>query len=211
MAKYIPTSKHKGILPAILGYRQAEENPALKMFQQLWGKELQGHPRFYSLLVELAALHSSKNQDYGGTKQHPFAVYKRSAKLGIEPWLAALCRLSEKWARLETFAQKRAYLVEDETFKDTLLDMAVISLIVLILYEEENNANEKASPTQARTGNKPENRGCTDKMSNTLNDAFQTGYKEKDTGQADKAVSEVPKPERPRDDGSSPRLGQSAS
>ena len=177
------------------------ENPAIQMFQQLWGKELQGHPRFYDLLVELAALHSSKNQDYGGTKQHPFQVYKESKEIGLEPWLAALSRLSEKWARLKTFALKKEYLVEDETFKDTLLDMSVISLIVLILYEEETNANKEASPTQASTSNAPKVGGCGPKrLSEELNAAFQVGYKEKDTGPTDTPVSEVPGPEYARND-----------
>lgn len=182
------------------------------MFQQLWGQELQGHPRFFELLTDIGKLHSSKNQDYGGTKQHPFQVYKESSEIGIEPWRAALSRLSEKWARLKSFAKNETYKVEDETFTDTLKDMAVISLIVLILYEEEKHAEQKNVPPPVRKRNEPGDRsGIAEELSDELNTAFQTGYKEKDTGPTDSGVSKVPKPEHTGDDGSSSRMGESPS
>lgn len=213
--EFQPISQTKGPLPAIVGYTKKGDsmrNPALHMFQQLWGQELQGHPRFYELLLKAAQLHSSKNQDYGGTEQHPFEVYKRSVDIGIEPWRAALSRLSEKWARLATFARKEIYLVEEETFEDTLLDMSVIALIVLILYEEETHANEKASTPTLKTSNEPEDRGRpSGEVSKKLNTAFQSGYKEENTGQENTSVPEVSQPECSRDDGSSPRVGESTS
>lgn len=187
------------------------KNPALHMFQQMWGQEFCGHPRFYELLLELAKLHTNKNQDYGGTEQHPFQVYKESAEIGMEPWRAALSRLSEKWARLKTFAKKEIYKVDDETFVDTLKDMAVISLIVLILYEEQEYANKKAVFAKARTGNEPGNRSCTDERSNKLNAAFQAGYQEENPRPSHQVVSKVPKHEPSGHDGSSTGLGQPSS
>lgn len=157
---YDPISEHSGILPAILAYRKKEtmSSPALQMFQQLWGSELHGHPRFYELLAEIGKLHSTKSHDYDGDGP-PFVNYRRSRKIGIEPWRAVLSRMGDKWSRLESFAQKGQYQVTDESFEDTLKDMAVMSLIVLILYEEEKRAKQETVPTQAAEVHEPGDRG----------------------------------------------------
>ena len=183
------------------------KNPALHMFQQVWDRELYGHPRFFELLLQMAETHSAKDHDYtaGGV---PYSNIRESAKeVGIPAWKAALIRLGDKRSRLRTFVQCVESQVKTESMGDTLLDLAVYSLITLILYEEEKHAEQKTVSPEAQTGNEPRNRSYKDEMSDRFNAAFQTGYQEKDTGPADKTVPEVPKPECPRNDGSSSGLG----
>ncbi len=89
----------------------------------------------------------------------------------------------------------------NEDVTDTLLDMAVLSLITLILYEEENNVNKEIMPTPVKAGDGPQDRGCKpDQLSAGFNTAFQQGYQKESTGQTDTKVSEVPGPESARDD-----------
>lgn len=186
-------------------------NAAVKMFQELWGQEMYGHPRFFELLVKIAKLHSSKDHDYTAGKV-PYSNVRESTEVGVVPWRGVLVRMTDKWSRIRTFAQNVEYQVLDEKFVDTLLDLAVYSLIALILYEEESHANKEAVPAQ--TGNLFESGDrshSTDKLSEELNSAFQTGYKEKDTGPSDKAVQEVHGSELARDDGSSIGIRKSPS
>lgn len=102
------------------------------------------HPasaRFYELCDAVKAMHRSKSSDYGcpsGTD--PLANIRNGAKfVGIEPWRAAMVRLSDKVARLATYnaTGKLTY----EGVEDTLLDLASYALLTLVLYEEEHRAD----------------------------------------------------------------------
>jgi hypothetical protein len=93
----------------------------------------QGHPRFYRLLEELAALHARKNADYAG--DDPLSNFREAQRLGVEPWRAALVRMSDKWARLCTLARQGTEQTRNEPFTDSLRDLACYSLLCLILYE----------------------------------------------------------------------------
>lgn len=99
-----------------------------------------GDPRFYALLDELAELHSKKNHDYAG--EDPLSNFKISEKFGIPAWKGALVRLSDKVSRVWEFAKKEKFEVSDETFKDTLMDLAVYALITIILYEDTALTNK---------------------------------------------------------------------
>jgi hypothetical protein len=94
-----------------------------------------GHPTFYKLLDEMAELHSRKNHDYAGTKD-PLRNLKSAERLGIDPFLAVLVRLQDKWSRLESLAQTDP-LVKGESIEDTLMDNAVYSLLAIILLREK--------------------------------------------------------------------------
>jgi hypothetical protein len=94
-----------------------------------------GHPMFYKLLDRMADLHSRKNHDYAG--QDPLSNLKSSLRLGLSPFLGVLVRLQDKWSRLEQFARSGQLMVKDETVEDTLMDIAVYSLLGIILRREE--------------------------------------------------------------------------
>jgi hypothetical protein len=101
-----------------------------------------GDPKFFSLLSELAELHSIKAQAYGlhnaddlGFIDDPLANARyASPDFGVEPWVYALIRANEKMRRLQ------AYVLTDdqaeENVRDSFLDLASQALIGLIMWEE---------------------------------------------------------------------------
>ena len=100
-------------------------------------KKYYGHPKFYKLIEELKEIHSSKNHDYAG--QDPLSNLKMSEAFGIPAWKGTLIRMSDKFARIVQLANKEENLVKDESIIDTLKDLAVYSLLCIILYEENKN------------------------------------------------------------------------
>jgi hypothetical protein len=55
----------------------------------------------------------------------------------VPAWVGGLVRLHDKVTRLKTFAKKRR--LANESAKDSMLDIAVYSLIGYLLYEEEED------------------------------------------------------------------------
>lgn len=94
------------------------------------------HPRFAEILEKMKQIHYAKDHDYSGSK--PFANFRECEKFDVTPWKGVMVRMSDKWSRLCSLATKDAQ-VEDESFEDTLLDLANYSIICLILREEEND------------------------------------------------------------------------
>ena len=102
-------------------------------------KELGGHPRFYDLILRICELHARKNHDYAG-KEHPLSNLKRSEEFGVEAWKGTLVRMSDKWDRITHLALDNNPMVKGESILDTLMDMAVYSLLAVILFEELNDS-----------------------------------------------------------------------
>ena len=96
-----------------------------------------GHPKFYQLLEEMADLHSRKNANYTVGQDH-FSNIRESERFDIPAWKGTLVRMGDKWNRLLSLAKGNPDMV-GETMKDTLMDMAVYSLICIILLEEKDN------------------------------------------------------------------------
>lgn len=101
------------------------------------------HPRFFELLEKMKEIHLKKDHDYAG--EIPFRNLKKSKEFGVEPWIGAMVRMSDKWSRLEELATKDPAITE-ESFEDTLIDLANYSLICYILREEA--LKEKKNVTQ---------------------------------------------------------------
>ena len=97
-----------------------------------------GHPDFYKLLDEIREIHSNKNHDYSG-EGDPVRNFKLSENMNVPAWKGCLIRISDKFSRLCSFAKKEEFKVKDENIEDTLKDMAVYSLICIILYRERLN------------------------------------------------------------------------
>lgn len=100
-----------------------------------------GHPKFYKLLEEMADLHSRKNANYTVGQDH-FSNIRESERFGIPAWKGTLVRMGDKWNRLMSLGNGTPDMV-GESMKDTLIDMAIYSLICIILLEEQQEkANE---------------------------------------------------------------------
>lgn len=99
---------------------------------------------YYNLLEELREMHAKKSHDYGSASD-PLANIRNGAEfVQIEPWRAAMVRLSDKVTRLAAF--NRLGTLTYESVEDSLLDLASYSLLTLVLYREEANAKRLPSP-----------------------------------------------------------------
>jgi len=89
--------------------------------------------RFHAILRELGELHDKKQQDYG-REGDPFANVRGSSEWGVPDWVGAMVRASDKVRRLQTFARRGT--LANEGVKDAFMDLAVYSVIALVLFEE---------------------------------------------------------------------------
>lgn len=90
--------------------------------------------KFDQVLEELRAMHDRKQTDYGRTTD-PFANVRASEDFGIAGWIGALTRANDKMRRLQKFATEGN--LANESVEDSLIDLAVYSIIGLILYREQ--------------------------------------------------------------------------
>src|SRR3990167_741596 len=100
----------------------------------------EGDPRFIALLDEIEGIHAHKQRDYG-TAADPFANVRASEELGIPGWIGGLIRMNDKMRRLNKAARQ---VIAGEPVNmafdgplDDLKDLAVYSLIGVVLYEEQ--------------------------------------------------------------------------
>ena len=84
------------------------------------------------LTQEAHQLMDRKNKDYAGASgANPFANFKRVESLGVcSTEKGFLVRLVDKLSRLSSFAESGSFAVEDESLRDTIMD--VINYAVLI-------------------------------------------------------------------------------
>src|SRR3990172_7386733 len=93
-----------------------------------------GSERFHQILQELGELHDRKQADYG-TDADPFANVRSSRDFAVPAWVGAMIRGNDKISRIKSFIKKRR--LENEALEDSLRDLAVYTIIALVLYEEE--------------------------------------------------------------------------
>lgn len=111
-------------------------------FEALLDAHEDAHPAskmFYERLIEAALLHAQKQRDYG--KAHdPFANVRASEDFGIPGWIGTVIRANDKMKRLQKAAKQtlngEEVSMANEAIRDSFLDLAVYSLIGLVLYEE---------------------------------------------------------------------------
>ena len=103
-----------------------------------------GHRRFYELLNEISELQSRKNHDYAG-KQDPLANFRECERIGLSAFMGCFVRMMDKYMRICNFIETGTMKVKDESVKDTLRDLAVYSLIAIILFEEQENGRNQSS------------------------------------------------------------------
>lgn len=96
---------------------------------------MKGDPRFHALLKQIGELHDERQEGYGRPGD-PFANVRGAGEWGVEPWVGAMIRASDKVRRLQTYAQTGK--LSGERVEDAFMDLAVYSLIGLILFREAN-------------------------------------------------------------------------
>lgn len=95
--------------------------------------DLEGDPRFFGLLEEMALLHSRKGADYGDDGDR-LANVRSSQEFGVPNWVGVMIRANDKMRRIRTFAKHGS--LKNESVEDSLIDLAAYALIALILYRE---------------------------------------------------------------------------
>ena len=98
--------------------------------------------RFYEILDQIKELHDKKRHDYGANEDI-FANFRLSELSGIPAWQGSVVRMGDKYARMSNFIKKGEFKFKEENIKDTLMDMAIYSLITMILFEEQESTQTK--------------------------------------------------------------------
>ena len=90
---------------------------------------------FFDLCDELKEIHRTKSIGYG-SPDDPLANIRNGAHfVGIEPWRAAMVRLSDKVTRLQTYCRTGSLPLE--SFEDNCVDLASYALLTLLMHREE--------------------------------------------------------------------------
>jgi hypothetical protein len=102
---------------------------------------------FDAFIDKMRSILLKKNHDYtaGAGAADPLHNFRRSENFGVPGWKGALVRFSDKFSRLETFAKKEHFEVNDENFQDTLIDAANYLFLISELYKEYKNAKDSES------------------------------------------------------------------
>lgn len=125
-------------------YKETEKDRILREFISLWKDS--GHPEFYRLLIRMAELHNRKNKQYA-TLTDPLGNFKRCGELAKK-----LIKVDNKALAMALFYMSKqvdaVYEMVGENKKDTveeledkLLDIAVYSLISIVL-NKDGKSNE---------------------------------------------------------------------
>lgn len=106
-----------------------------------YGAGRNGHPRFYELLDIIADLHHRKNYNYA-KQGDPLSNFRMCEEFGIPATMGTMVRISDKYSRLTQLMKGKKDVV-GESLKDTFMDMAVYSLLEIVLLEEEEDKAKK--------------------------------------------------------------------
>jgi len=97
---------------------------------------------FHKMICEEArTLMNLKNRDYAGNKgTEPFANFTRCEAMGIcETEQGFMVRITDKMSRLSSFLRAGKMYVEDESFRDTIVDV-INYMVLLAAYTSEKDA-----------------------------------------------------------------------
>jgi len=107
------------------------------------------HPlsqEFHDLCDQMKALHDRKQADYG-QDDNPFSNVSASREWGLPPWVGVMVRATDKVRRLQKAAQ--GHTLTNEGVEDSLMDLAVYSLIALVLYREQGRTHTRRRKTNS--------------------------------------------------------------
>lgn len=101
---------------------------------------MSGDPRFFAIIDEIKETHIRKSADYG-TNEDFLANVRASEAWGIPAWVGTMIRAGDKIIRLQSLLVKGK--LENESARDSLIDLASYAIIALILMEEEERKNDE--------------------------------------------------------------------
>lgn len=124
--------------------RANENKPVVKFFNEVSplvdiNTLLNIHDRLTSAAKELMV---KKNNDYTDGSVDPFANFRISTTLNVEPVIGILLRMQDKMQRIKTFINKGTLQVNDESVQDSLRDLINYTVLIGGLIEEKNLLGE---------------------------------------------------------------------
>lgn len=91
---------------------------------------------FAGKMMNMWMTHDRKNADYDGSKA-AYSNIRSCEKIGVPPHVGCWIRMNDKWSRIEALLNSEGGpAVVDESLQDTLMDLAVYSIIMSILLDE---------------------------------------------------------------------------
>ncbi len=108
---------------------------------------------FFDKFVEdMKALTRAKNSDYCGTNPSPFSNFERVNQMGIcSTEQGFLTRMTDKFCRVNSYVQKGGELsVKSEGVRDTLMDLAVYSILLAAYLESQKVTGAHGKPEYVR-------------------------------------------------------------
>lgn len=119
-------------------YNQGDETPKKGEQRIMTREELLN---LHKTLTETAReLMSRKNADYGANTD-PFANFRMSQLLHIQPEFGILLRMQDKMARLVSFIEKGNLQVKEESWRDSIIDLVNYSVLLCGLLHEKKEVN----------------------------------------------------------------------
>ncbi len=91
--------------------------------------------KFNALLEQMRDLHERKNENYA-VPSDPLFNLRGCEQIGISPFKGVVVRMGDKFNRICNLTRGVPDKV-GESLKDTLMDMAVYSLLAILLLEED--------------------------------------------------------------------------
>lgn len=90
--------------------------------------------KFRTITAEMASLYERKNSDYGNSIHDTFVKYGPAAYL---------VRMEDKINRVRSLTLNNDQRVENEKVRDTLIDLANYSILMLMELEEANEVHDR--------------------------------------------------------------------
>lgn len=103
----------------------------------------------------------AKNHDYTSGSGDPFANFRGSSALGIDPVVGILLRMQDKMQRVKTFVEKGELQVKGEGVEDAIIDLINYSVLMYGLSQES-----RAYPGSTESGDFVEE--VTDQFGNNI-------------------------------------------
>lgn len=91
---------------------------------------------FKEITDEMIALHERKNHDYGNSFSETYS------KLGV---ISAATRMLDKMNRVVSLVTKEQQKVNDESLRDTLIDLANYAVMTIMELDGENPSAEESA------------------------------------------------------------------
>ena len=88
---------------------------------------------FLKVIEQIVEMHNKKQSDYGRTGD-PFSNVRASEDFGISGWVGCMVRANDKMRRIQKAAE--GGVLVNEGVEDSLIDLAVYSIIGLVLFRE---------------------------------------------------------------------------